>query len=460
MSAPISLEMPAGTGKTHLLAAAVAVAAERNQRSLILTHTNAGVDALRKRLKQFGVPMTAVVVDTITSWSFTMVRSYPEISGITVPEVPDWSRSKDYLAGSVQSTKSQAIQCLHEVSFDYFFVDEYQDCTEIQHDFVLGIHRAIPKTVVFGDRLQGIFGFSDPLINWDSHVLPNFPHFPVEHVPRRWANHNLDLGRWTLSIRAHLKPGNIIDWSKSNISGVIWGGSKENINSVAFGFRDFGQSVVVLDKWANDVAMHASRLGGNYSVMEDIQGRFMRDQLQELATNPNNIPAWITQLAKKCFVGFADLDRTVIRRLEAGQTVSKLKRPGFEEILAAADVLSSDRSEEAINAVVSAFERSPNGRIYRREAWRDTTSALRASIHAGTNALDELARVRDKVRRAGRRPENRIASRTLLVKGLEYDHVIIADIQKFTDPENLYVALSRARKSVTVLGDHSTIQLS
>lgn len=46
----------------------------------------------------------------------------------------------------------------------------------------------------------------------------------------------------------------------------------------------------------------------------------------------------------------------------------------------------------------------------------------------------------------------RIASRTLLVKGLEYDHVVIADLNKMRDPRNLYVALSRARKSAIVVG--------
>lgn len=50
--APCSLEMPAGTGKTELLAACVATTAEQGNRSLVLTHTNAGVDALRKRLTQ------------------------------------------------------------------------------------------------------------------------------------------------------------------------------------------------------------------------------------------------------------------------------------------------------------------------------------------------------------------------------------------------------------------------
>jgi ATP-dependent exoDNAse (exonuclease V) beta subunit len=42
-------------------------------------------------------------------------------------------------------------------------------------------------------------------------------------------------------------------------------------------------------------------------------------------------------------------------------------------------------------------------------------------------------------------------SRTLLVKGLEYDHVLLPDIADFDDAKNLYVALTRGSKSLTVL---------
>jgi DNA helicase IV len=81
------------------------------------------------------------------------------------------------------------------------------------------------------------------------------------------------------------------------------------------------------------------------------------------------------------------------------------------------------------------------------------------SADNGEPAVDNLGRLRDRLRRNGRRNDNRIASRTLLVKGLEYDHVIIADLGKLRDPCNLYVALSRARKTVTVLGGSSRIRL-
>ena len=86
---PCSVELPAGTGKTHLVAALAATGAERGERTLILTHTNAGVDVLRRRLRQFGVAAGAVRVETIASWCFDVVRHYPVLSGLTVGSEPD-----------------------------------------------------------------------------------------------------------------------------------------------------------------------------------------------------------------------------------------------------------------------------------------------------------------------------------------------------------------------------------
>jgi len=45
-----------------------------------------------------------------------------------------------------------------------------------------------------------------------------------------------------------------------------------------------------------------------------------------------------------------------------------------------------------------------------------------------------------------------VVSRPLLVKGLEYDHVIILNPEKYSAQE-LYVALTRGSKSVTIISN-------
>lgn len=454
--------MPAGTGKTHLLGTAVAVAAEVGKRSLVLTHTNAGVDAIRKRLHRFGVPPALYRVDTLTSWAFTLARSYSQIAGVAPSEIPDWSRSDAYVTGASRVVRSTAIADVHSNSFDYLFVDEYQDCSLVHHDFVLALAATIPKTVVLGDRLQAIFTFGGQMATWDGHVLASFPHHELPIHPHRWDGHNSDLGAWLLDVRRRLVPDTEFDFAHHSVPGLsfVRGTGPTALAEIAHAFRDFNESVVLLDKWPRDVANHASRLGGSYTVMEDISGNFMREMLTTVppAGHPG-LASWFARFAKGCVVGLSGLDATVLARLDQGQTVSHYQRNGIKPVLMALDALLAHPTYEQMATAASAVRSTPGLRVYRWEAWNDTREALALTATNDESPLDNLARVRDRLRRSGRRTESRIASRTLLVKGLEYDHVIIANLGRMTDPCNLYVALSRARKSVTILGASSRISL-
>ncbi|WP_431025628.1 UvrD-helicase domain-containing protein [Halomonas sp. H5] len=461
-AAPCSLEMPAGTGKTHLLAAAAAIAGEKNQRSLILTHTNAGVDAIRKRLRRFGVPPIQFRVDTITSWAFSLVRSYSVIADISVSGIPDWKKSHDYLIGATAVARSDAIAEVHSLSFDYLFVDEYQDCTLVLHEFIMALAVAIPKSVILGDRLQAIFTFAGPMATWDGHVAPNFPEHSLDLEPHRWADHNVSLGRWLLDIRSDLIDGSAFDFSSYAVPGLNYVATSgpKTLASVVHSFRDFGETVVLLDKWPNDVATHASRLGGSYSVMEDISGNFMRTQLESLPhEGDQQLARWFAAFAKSCLVGLSGIDTAVLRKLEQGQGIIHYTRPGLESALRVLDRLRQNPTYTELALAAKEIAATKGLRIYRWEAWKDTCEAISMTLENGESVVDNLTRVRDRLRQVGRRSGTRIASRTLLVKGLEYDHVVIADLSKMRDPCNLYVALSRARKSVTVLGASPRIML-
>lgn len=446
--------MPAGSGKTQLLAAAVAAAAEDGKRSLILTHTNAGVDALAKRLKKFGVSRAAFHIDTITSWAFMLVRAYGDIAQQVVPEVPDWSQSRLYVEAATRVAAASAIRAMHADSFDYFFVDEYQDCSVVQHDLIIAIAANVPKTIVFGDRLQGIFGFADRLVDWDTDVVSIFPAMTVECLPHRWAGHNPELGQWLLDLRPQIQDGITIDFAGLKIPGVTWvSASTTAVATAAHSFGRSAESVVLLDKWATDIAAHAGRLGGVYSVMEDIQGKFMLAELNTLPPLDSPLVAhWLAQFAKKCAIGLAGLDRPVLEHLQADKPVSHYSRPGLENVLARLDALRCAPSGQLLLDVAASIVSTGSVKLYRWEAWKDTLASIENSIESGCPPLEEFGRVRDRLRKAGRRGHTRIASRTLLVKGLEYDHVIVADMAKMRDPRNLYVALTRARKSVTLVG--------
>src|SRR5258708_27120104 len=122
---PCSIELPAGAGKTHMVAGLAATGAEKGERTLILTHTNAGVDVLRRRLRRFGVDRGTARVETIASWSFDLIRHYPLLSGLTVGEDPDWTRSRQYYGSATVAIQAQAIRRVIQASYGLIIVDEY-----------------------------------------------------------------------------------------------------------------------------------------------------------------------------------------------------------------------------------------------------------------------------------------------------------------------------------------------
>lgn len=96
----------------------------------------------------------------------------------------------------------------------------------------------------------------------------------------------------------------------------------------------------MLDKWARDVAKHASYVLRLLRCDGEMGGRFMIDQLNALPTeNDASLATWLVDIAKSCYVGLSGLDKPVKQRLEKGRTVSDLKRTGLAPVQAALDEL-------------------------------------------------------------------------------------------------------------------------
>lgn len=459
---PLSIEKPAGTGKTELVAAIAAVAAERGERVLILTHTHAGVDAIRKRLRTFDVDRRAVHVDTITGWAFDLVRAYPVIAGVEVPEDPDWTQSAAYIAGATLVARSDAIATMHAHSFGFLIVDEYQDCVIEHHGFIAAIADAIPAACVLGDRLQGIFGFAGRLVDWDTDVAPRFPPRAQVHLAHRWAGHNPELGEWLLQLRGPLIHNEAVDLSAVRVDGFRWARSDPaEIVRSAFESRPDTESVLVLGQWRADANEWARLLNGMYGVMEDVQGVSMLEFLQRIDNgHPDSWAGSLAEFAKSCFAGLSSIDQPVLAAVAAGRRSSRLSRPGLEPALQALDDLRAAPTHEQLSASMGSIGTVPSIRLFKAEAWLDVRKAIDRSIVSGTTTVAALARVRDSVRHEGRRPAKRVVSRTVLVKGLEYDHVIIADAAALGSSRNLYVALTRARKSLTVFSGSPIVRFA
>lgn len=212
---------------------------------------------------------------------------------------------------------------------------------------------------------------------------------------------------------------------------------------------------MAIKRFEPECAAVAAQANGSYGMMEELEGKFMAKFARIVDRgDPKQIAAATRHFAKDCISGIAArqlLDSAVANKLAKGQSVARLKRPGAERQLALLSGLLSDPSPTQVAETLKAIGQLDAGRLYRREAWRDMINALTvAGASDGVTVVQALSRVRDRTRRIGRPPEERVISRPLLIKGLEYDHALVLDAERLSATE-LYVSLSRGRKTLTVV---------
>jgi hypothetical protein len=448
---PCSVTLPAGTGKTELIAAVVSEVSKQDGTALVLTHTHAGVDALRRRMRKFGVAKDRVVVRTIDAWCFDLIRHFPQLAGLEVPEAPVWADSCAYHQAAARAVGTHAVRRMLSVSYQVVLVDEYQDCLIDQHNVILGVARAVP-TAVFGDPLQGLFDFgTNRPVQWGSDVLAAFPDMAVDYRPWRWQHDNSELGDWLLSIREALQTGQPVDLVGAPVKWVQADGLQTQ-NSVCFGAPIDDGSVAALGRFRPDCVTVASRLQGTYAVME---------ALDEKATStfcalvdhsgPPALASGVVQFAVNCATGVAvHLPAALRTRLASSKPIGT-RKPELQATFDAVNRILSSPSPGTVRAALQTITRLPGVTVYCREAWREALAALQhATLDPRLSVVEALAKVRNHARTTGRRSEPRIVTRPLLAKGLEYKHVVLLDADQYTAVE-LYVALTRGSKSVTVI---------
>ena len=179
---------PAGHGKTEMIADIV----ERSTgKQLLLTHTNAGVGAIDKRLKKRKIPATKYTVTTIAAFCIKWCVSYNNTACFNKTLSPlNRGEAKAYYAqlyrGAKKIFETAWAGSVLKATYAGVVVDEYQDCIQAQHEIILEMSRHLPIRVL-GDPMQGIFSFAGSLVDWNK---LEFPVVNVATQPWRWSKSN------------------------------------------------------------------------------------------------------------------------------------------------------------------------------------------------------------------------------------------------------------------------------
>jgi hypothetical protein len=207
---------PAGFGKTHLIAEAIS---RGSNRQLVLTHTYAGVNVLRRKMRELRVHQQLFRVDTIASFALRLCLSYSRTSQWT-SERPVGAQWTDLYKACSLLLDTGFIRRIVRASYSGLYVDEYQDCSAMQHELVLKLARDLPCRLL-GDPLQGIFDFDQQPVNWERDIFTAFACLGQMQIPHRWNRVGTPaIGAWLTIVRSSLENRQPIDLTRDMPPGV------------------------------------------------------------------------------------------------------------------------------------------------------------------------------------------------------------------------------------------------
>jgi DNA helicase-2/ATP-dependent DNA helicase PcrA len=170
----VTVTAPAGCGKTELIKDWLSNY-DSAKPVLILTHTNAGVTALRQRLERARISWSSYRLSTIDGWAIRLVSMFPARSGLPSEAVKSKIDYPEVRNATMRLLEGRHIDELLRSSYHRIVVDEYQDCSVAQHKLICQAAEVVPA-VLLGDPMQAIFGWrgNEPP-DWTSDVCSRFP---------------------------------------------------------------------------------------------------------------------------------------------------------------------------------------------------------------------------------------------------------------------------------------------
>ena len=439
----VSVVAPAGYGKTQIIAQIAGL----GRRTLILTHTHAGVHAIKERLKRLSVPASAVSVDTVAGWSMRYSHAFPKVA--RPPEdMPSSGQEWDQLyTGARNALNVSAIKEVILSSYDRILIDEYQDCPPLQHNLAIELSKIVPTTI-FGDPMQGVFEFAGANLSWEEEIYNHFPLATELEIPHRWAETNPDLGEWIAEVREKLIAGEQIDLQDPRINFRL----ADDAFDMSFLFesidgKEGGIAGIHCARGICNKLAKATR--GRYQAIEEIASIRLHQFASEWdsAVDGESRRKAVSDLLAECFHK---------RALTEGEEKSPEEVAVTTEMLALATAFDSEDCFESAKTLLSLCRNHPRWRLYRSGLWRDAERSVQElTLGRHESMIEAAGEIRLRMSHTGRKLPVRTASTPLLLKGLEFDHVVIPDASHFVkqssaQAKQFYVAISRATHSLSI----------
>ena len=456
---------PAGHGKTEMITELVD---KLPGKKLVLTHTNAGVDALRQRMSRKNISKERFYLSTISSFCMKWCGAYPQTAGVESDvKMTDNKFYPMVHTGAVRIFQNEWARKVIETTYSCVIVDEYQDCVLVQHQIFIELNKTLP-VYVLGDPLQAIFGFKERLVSWKSIC---FDIIPVETFPWRWVKTNPVLGQYLKKVRQQLLPGldgKMVRLSTAPVQDAVHRMSVSALHDGSiFRIANQYETVLYIAKWEPDTIAFSKGTGGFFQHDETQSLKILYKASQLLDVNDGYSRAnTIYDFISECACGVATELKSYESHIKNGDfDFSRIKK--YPEFGNRMERLYKFHGHNDMMAVLDWIKNEPGFRIHRRELFTE----MQRSIRRARDLNISIAQAAQEIRMIPGNQSNysgfkRLASRTLLSKGLEFDCVII-DLSKVNQNANnryssteMYVAMTRAMKAIYFITDQDSIELS
>ena len=455
---------PAGHGKTEMIVDLVIASAGK---VLLLTHTNAGVEALRKRLKKRNVDNRKFSISTIAGFCMRWCAAYPTTSNTSGTKLGDKDFYSKCYAGASAIFSACWARNVIKSTYSCIIVDEYQDCVIDQHNVFLHLSESVP-VYVLGDPLQAIFGWTGKLVSWKD---IGFQAVEIDTYPWRWHETNPELGRFLQEIRTPLLPSLDGQQVRLSITSDLQNPSIKIISSTeGAGWKFFSSlkhysQVLYISKWPDR----------QKSICQMTKGIFQNDEPQslnelfEIAKSLDGLN--VEDKAIKIYEFLLTCVNHVNEELGSYRIHITNRDFDFGKIRKHAEfgTLINDLLEkqtiDAIYNVFSWIKNTPVFTIYRIELFDELLRALSHAKNSGCSIENAARQIRIEPKLQKRYSGFKfLSSRTVLSKGLEFECVVI-DASRQAKPSerycatDFYVAMTRATKVVYIVTDDDEIIL-
>jgi UvrD-like helicase family protein/AAA domain-containing protein len=472
----VIVEAPAGCGKTY---EAVALARDLlsnmkpRQQVLLLAHTNAATAEFRARLRNF--TSASIFVTTFDSFALDLLRAYAGPLGLparfrvgpagAVPFVD--------LAPKLDTLLSRAPAIARHLAAHYPVViaDEHQDASRAQHGLIkLLLDAGVARVRLFGDPMQSIYDFDGNLVEWKNVLALGDAVIQLEE-PWRWRLTPV-FGAWIMAGRRDLANGQRLRISGAArhvdivridaqhdaphfMSGQPVQGLKGPLIRI---LRRVDSSILILTRHNRHVLGVKRLLGTSAPVFEGADAELayeFLDAVERCGGNPRRIGACVMRLLKGVSAGISTAIALQVKEALMGNGVQVGRKRRIAAIGAALSVLYDDPSPWGACEAVRRISACPPTwlKIHLPECLRVLARVKKTENQTPSEVLDAVVQSR---KRSGWIPSRSITT-IHKAKGREADHVIVVHCAEGVLPDDeegrclLYVAITRARKSVTFI---------